>query len=241
MEKFRQTNINVTKTYADGRVVQYGKKKVAKTLYKNNYINDLLNIKKIDRVNSFDSDSSIQTSPNSIFPSENSIIYEPAPPNRAELFQVNYGISRDKGQLIDRLQNYPFYFAKIMTLILLISSLAKIALQIVLLTNKTPLNTVSAGIWSGAYGLLICIINLILFYKRKYNLYQISVVISLFGIFIFVAVAVVNSYCLSLYDICSSCSYDSNYLGVNITLMILGVVSFSICILYVFKVQVDMV
>lgn len=67
---------------------------------------------------------------------------------------------------------YPFKIGILFSIFLFLSSMIQIVLQLILLINKTPLNSINAGIWSGFIGLLVFFSNVLIskyisFKKKK--------------------------------------------------------------------------
>lgn len=57
---------------------------------------------------------------------------------------------------------YPFKIGITLSIFLFLSSVIEIVLQLVLIMNETPLNKVSAGVWSGFVGLLVFFSNILI-------------------------------------------------------------------------------
>lgn len=224
MHPVQQSKVKIIQTFQNGQWIQYEKKKVNKSLYNNPHLNNLLKIQKNQNLNSIDSNSIIQINPTT---SHNS-------------FDESDKISKIESTVEnDHLKNSSRTFYIWILIIQVISSLAQISLQIVLLVYNTPLNKISTGIWSGTLGILIFFLILALLIKQKNVWYTACLIINVIGLFVFISLIIINSLILSLYDTCSLCNYNSNYIGINIALMVLGLVSFTACVFFILKLLMD--
>lgn len=221
-----QSKIRIIETHHNRQFIQYEKKKINKSLYNNPHINNLHNIQKIQKINSIDSDSVQNIEPNlkydQIFFDKNTIVTNQT--NSQKIHPKKYF-------------SYSIYLP--MIILQMVSSLVQISLQIVLLVYNTPLNKISTGIWSGSLGLLTCCLMLSLVINQKHIWYITGLILNVLGLIVYISLIIINSFILSLYDMCTNCFYDSNYIGINITLMVLGLVSFTVCLFFILKSSVD--
>ncbi|CAF0906752.1 unnamed protein product [Brachionus calyciflorus] len=151
----------------------------------------------------------------------------------------------DKQKLLEQKLKlyYPYKLGIGLNIFLFITSIIEIVLQIVLIMNITPLKKASAGIWSGMFGIIVLFSNVLIIIKRNYKLYYLSIVINSIGIAVFIALAVINSITLNLYNSKDGClpetKCDSQFIGANVALMVLAIISFSFCLLYLLKVRIE--
>lgn len=224
----QQSRIKIIESYHNRQFVRYEKKKINKPLYNNPYINNLHNIQKLQKINSIDSESVGTDEPNlknnQNYFDKKDIVTNDNQKNLQKNHQIKYF-------------SYSIYFP--MIILQMISSLAQISLQIVLLIYNTPLNKICTGIWSGFLGFLICCVMLFLVINQKHIWFITGLILNAIGLLVFISLIIINSIILSLYDICINCSYASKFVGINITLMILGLVSLTVSLFFILKSLLD--
>ena len=131
-------------------------------------------------------------------------------------------------------ENFPTKYVLLHSVSLILIGLAAIGLQIALIVLRSTNYYVGQGIWAGLVCILLAGLSLLLIKKRTYGYFIASIICTSFGLMvIFGGLIIANIIGINSF----SCSFSSNrcdnsYTGLNIAMIVLGVLAFILCIAY---------
>ncbi|CAF0938655.1 unnamed protein product [Brachionus calyciflorus] len=127
-------------------------------------------------------------------------------------------------------ENYPNKFALIYACLIIFIGVSLIVLQIVSIVNNGALAYVGSGIWGGFLCIFLGVLALSLIKWKNYCLIIVAFVAHITSIAILIAsLIMINSMGLAFYGF-SIYNFNKGMMPVNIVMLVLGVISFVLCL-----------
>lgn len=229
MTKQIQVYPKVGKTHDNFRKISYGNKRASSGLYQNSSLNDLFKIQKVNIQDQYQTSKKCTPIVEEKLLSQEKLNQDENENKKDKIIRKVYN---------DPFKDFPFVFCALVVIVQAVSGIAQIGFQIFLFLKNTPLNFLSAGVWSGMFGLLVSFIMFLVIIKRNYKLYIVSMVLNSIAILIFIALAIINSLSIIFYDNASTqFIFEKQFRWANFCLMSLGFLSFICSIFYIFLAQ----